>query len=480
MQGKAIMIQGTMSNSGKSFVTAGICRALAREGFYKVAPFKAQNMSSISHKTKDGMEMSRAQAVQAEAAMTEPIHYMNPILLKPTSNITSEVIVNGVSQGEQPAAAYYERKDEWKREVQRAFRILSNRYDRIVIEGAGSPAEINLSDVDLVNMGMAKMADAPVILVADIDRGGVFASIYGTVKLLPTDQQKRIKGIIINKFRGDKALLESGLSMIENLTGIPVIGVIPMAKIDIEEEDSLSKRNYKFEGIERTPEYREEQYEKLADLICEHVDMDFVRDLFELDEYANLPEECRSCSAVGCGGKKDSDEGMGRVHVYYGPGKGKTTTALGVALRCAGAGYKILIHSFISSNTSSEVEPLAGIPNITRVPSIPLKRYAFMMNEEEKAETKAKNDKKLDELMELAKSYDMLILDEIIYAIEMDLLSEDKLIEYLVQKPCQLEIVLTGRTPSERLIEVADYASEIKKVKHPFDFGLSSRLGIER
>lgn len=479
MNGKAIMIQGTTSNAGKSFVTAGILRALAKEG-WKTAPFKAQNMSSKGFITEDGMEMSRAQAVQAEAAMTKPHHYMNPILLKPTSETNSQVIINGVDKGNQPASVYYADKNNLKREVLKAFRVLSNRYDRIVIEGAGSPAEINLTDFDIVNMGMAKMADAPVLLVADIDRGGAFASVYGTIKLLPTEEQKRIKGIIINKFRGDKALLQSGLSMIENLTGIPVIGVIPMAKIDLEEEDSLCTRHPSFEGIERTPEYREEQYEKLSDLICEHVDMDFVRALFELDEYADLPDECRSCMVVGCGGKKDSDEGMGRVHVYYGAGKGKTSTSLGVALRCSGAGYKILIHQFLATNATSEAEPLANIPNITRVPSIPLKKYTFMMNEEEKAEVKAENDKKLDELMELARSYDMIILDEIIYAVEMGLLTEEKLIEHLVNKPCQLEIVLTGRNPSEQLLASADYASEITKVKHPFDFGLSSRLGIEK
>lgn len=479
MAGRAIMIQGTMSNAGKSFVTAGICRVLAQDG-YKTAPFKSQNMSNISFVTKDGMEMSRAQAVQAEAAMTEPVHYMNPILLKPTSNKSSQVVVDGVVQGEQPAAEYFKQKEKMRKEVQKAFHRLADEYERIVIEGAGSPAEINLSEGDIVNMGMAKMADAPVILVADIDRGGAFAAVYGTIKLLPTEQQKRIKGIIMNKFRGDEELLKPGLQMIENLTGIPVIGVLPMSKIDIEEEDSLSKRNKSFEGIERTPEYREEQYNKLADLIREHVDVEFIKSLFEIVEYDDIPEECKSCSVLGCGGKPDSDEGLGRIHVYYGAGKGKTTTSLGAALRCAGAGYKVLMYQFIMTNATSEADAVAEVPNITRVPSIPLKRFTFMMSDEEKEEVKAQNDKKFDELTELAKSYDMLILDEAIYAMEVNLLSEDKVLNWLRKKPRYLEVVLTGKNPSEQLLAMADYVSEVVKVKHPYEIGLSSRVGIEK
>lgn len=197
----------------------------------------------------------------------------------------------------------------------------------------------------------------------------------------------------------------------------------------------------------------------------------------ETDE---IPEQCKTCTVYGCGGMADSAEGMGRVHVYYGPGKGKTSTALGVALRCAGAGYKILIHSFIATNTSSEVEALKELSNVTYVPSIPLKRYTFMMSEEEKAQARQQNDSKLDELMEQAKAYDMLLLDEALYAVEVGILTEDKLMKYLIRKPCPLEIVLTGKTPSEKILAVADYATEMKKVKHPLDFGLSSRLGIEK
>lgn len=201
------------------------------------------------------------------------------------------------------------------------------------------------------------------------------------------------------------------------------------------------------------------------------------RGISETDE---IPEQCKTCTVYGCGGMADSSEGMGRVHVYYGPGKGKTSTALGVALRCAGAGYKILIHSFIATNTSSEVEALKELSNVTYVPSIPLKRYTFMMSEEEKAQARQQNDRKLEELMEQAKAYDMLVLDEALYAVEVGILTEEKLMEYLIRKPCPLEIVLTGKTPSEKILAVADYATEMKKVKHPLDFGLSSRLGIEK
>lgn len=693
MAGKAIMVQGTMSNSGKTFVTAGLCRIFKQDG-YRTAPFKSQNMALNSYITKEGLEIGRAQAMQAEAAMIEPTHHMNPILLKPTSSMGSQIIVNGEVYGNMGASEYYEKKDVLKPGIMKAFRYLADHYDRIVIEGAGSPAEINLADNDIVNMGMAKMADAPVLLVADIDRGGVFASVYGTVKLLPTEEQKRIKGIIINKFRGDVEILKPGLKMLENLTGIPVVGVLPMEKIDVDDEDSLSDRlnnktitegidiavirlphisnftdfsvfelldgvslryvtdkrelghpdlillpgtkntmgdmewliesglegaiiresahtrvigicggfqllgkemhdpdnvehggnmrglglldtettfekaktrtringtiipdqnlyqlhNLSVEGYEihmgttrnmggavpmitledgrvdalSTPdgkiwgsylhgifdneelvfglvhqimkekgidpddnhlsvaEYKEIQYNKLADLLRNNLDMDYINSLFETEDDPDMPEECKNCSAVGCGGMKDSEAGLGCVHIYCGDGKGKTTASTGLAVRCAGAGNKILMYQFIKNNDSSEVESLGKIPGITRVPGIPMKKFTFMMNDEEKAELKIKNDKKLDELIELSKAFDMVVLDEAVYAMGLNLLSEEKVLNWLKNKPKHLEVVLTGRNPSEKLIEAADYVSEICKIKHPFDMGLSSRLGIEK
>ena len=203
---KAIMIQGTMSNSGKSFLTAGLCRVFKQDG-YRTAPFKSQNMALNSYITKDGLEIGRAQAMQAEAAGIEPTVDMNPILLKPTSNVGSQVIVNGEVRGNMDAMDYYRNKTQLIPDVMEAYRRLSEAYDIIVIEGAGSPAEINLHENDIVNMGMAKMAGAPVLLVGDIDRGGVFAALYGTVKLLEEDEQSMIKGLVINKFRGDVKIL---------------------------------------------------------------------------------------------------------------------------------------------------------------------------------------------------------------------------------------------------------------------------------
>ena len=224
---KAIMIQGTMSNSGKSFLTAGLCRVFRQDG-YRTAPFKSQNMALNSYITSEGLEIGRAQAMQAEAAGIEPTADMNPILLKPTSNVGSQVIVNGEVRGNMAAMDYYKRKKELIPDVMAAYQRLNEAYDIIVIEGAGSPAEINLHENDIVNMGMAKMAGAPVLLVGDIDRGGVFAALYGTVKLLEEEEQAMIKGLVVNKFRGDVKILEPGLEMIEERTGIPVVGVVPM------------------------------------------------------------------------------------------------------------------------------------------------------------------------------------------------------------------------------------------------------------
>ena len=236
-----IMIQGTMSNAGKSLLAAGLCRVLKQDG-YRVAPFKSQNMALNSFITKDGGEMGRAQVVQAEAAGIEPDTRMNPILLKPTTDVGSQVIVNGQVRGNMQAMEYFHRKRDYIPAVLEAYNSLASEYDVIVIEGAGSPAEINLKQDDIVNMGLAKLVDAPVLLVGDIDRGGVFAQLYGTVALLEEDERRRIKGVVVNKFRGDRAILEPGLKTLEQLCGIPVAGVIPYTHVDIDDEDSLTER----------------------------------------------------------------------------------------------------------------------------------------------------------------------------------------------------------------------------------------------
>ena len=679
---KAIMIQGTMSNSGKTFVTAGLCRVFKQDG-YKVAPFKSQNMALNSYITKEGLEIGRAQAMQAEAAMIEPTHWMNPILLKPTSSMGSQVIVNGEVYDNLSAQEYYKMKDNLAPEVMKAFNHLSEENDIIVIEGAGSPAEINLAENDIVNMGMAKMADAPVILVADIDRGGVFASAYGTIKLLPVEDQERFCGIVINKFRGDVDILKPGLAMLEDLTGKPVLGVIPMEKIDVDDEDSLSDRlnqktitegidvavirlphisnftdfsvcelidgvslryvtdkkelgdpdlillpgtkntmgdmewliesglegaiiraarttrvigicggfqllgkemhdpdgvehggdmrglglldtktifkeaktrtrihghiseehniynldNLSVEGYEihmgttenlgeaipmitledgRTDaymtkdgrvwgsylhgifdnedlvfalvqdimkekginpaenhlsiaEYKEIQYNKLADLIRNSLDMDAI--------YKVLFGEKKEM--VRCAGKKDDTSGKGLVHIYCGDGKGKTTTSVGLTIRAAGSGKKVLFYQFLKDNSSSERNILEKVPGITLVRGREMQKFTFQMNEQELDELRIYNNEMLDKLFEMAKDYDMLVMDESVYAIKSNLLDEEKLITHLEEKPVGLEVVLAGRNPSQKLMDHADYVSEIQKVKHPFDQGVSSRVGIE-
>lgn len=238
---KNIMIQGTMSNAGKSLLVAGLCRIFKQDG-YRVAPFKSQNMALNSFITRDGGEMGRAQVVQAEAAGITPDVRMNPILLKPTTDIGSQVIVNGRVQGNMGAMEYSLRKKEYLPAVLEAYRSLAAEYDIIVIEGAGSPAEINLRQDDIVNMGLAKLVDAPVLLVGDIDRGGVFAQLYGTISLLEPEERRRIKGTVVNKFRGDRSILEPGLRTLEELCGVPVVGVVPYIHVDIDDEDSLTER----------------------------------------------------------------------------------------------------------------------------------------------------------------------------------------------------------------------------------------------
>lgn len=238
---KAIMIQGTMSNAGKSLIAAALCRIFRQDG-YSVAPFKSQNMALNSYITAEGLEMGRAQVMQAEAAGTEPSVMMNPILLKPTSDVGSQVIVNGEVVGNMRAMEYFRRKREFIPQIMNAFGQLSARHDIIVIEGAGSPAELNLKADDIVNMGMARLAKSPVLLVGDIDRGGVFAQLIGTVKLLEPSEQDMIKALIVNKFRGDRSIFRSGVEILKQRSGKPVAGVVPYVHCDIEDEDSLSAK----------------------------------------------------------------------------------------------------------------------------------------------------------------------------------------------------------------------------------------------
>lgn len=238
---KSIMIQGTMSNAGKSLLAGGLCRIFHQDG-YKVAPFKSQNMALNSFITREGLEMGRAQVMQAEAAGIEPVAAMNPILLKPTNDTGSQVIVKGEVAGNMSAMEYYKNKKKFIPVILEAYDKLAKEYDIIVLEGAGSPAEINLKENDIVNMGMAKLVKSPVLLAGDIDRGGVFAQLVGTMALLTKEEQGFVKGLLINKFRGDKKILKPGIDMLEERVRIPVLGVVPYLYLDIDDEDSLTER----------------------------------------------------------------------------------------------------------------------------------------------------------------------------------------------------------------------------------------------
>mgnify|MGYP003417775942 FL=1 len=243
------MVQGTMSNAGKSLLVAGLCRIFKQDG-YRVAPFKSQNMALNSFITSEGLEMGRAQVMQAEAAGMTPMVCMNPILLKPTNHTGSQVIVNGEVLGNMSARDYFAFKKQLVPDIKKAFKKLEEYADIIVIEGAGSPAEINLKQNDIVNMGMAEMVDAPVLLVGDIDRGGVFAQLLGTLMLLEEKEKKRVKGLVINKFRGDKSILDPGIEMLEEKGDVPVVGVVPYMELSLEDEDSLTERfDRKSEGL---------------------------------------------------------------------------------------------------------------------------------------------------------------------------------------------------------------------------------------
>ncbi len=236
---KRIMVQGTMSGAGKSLLCTALCRIFRQDGL-RVAPFKSQNMALNSGVTRDGLEMGRAQIAQAEAAGQEPDVRMNPILLKPSSDVGSQIIVNGVARGNMSASEYFAYKKQLVPEILAAYESLAAENDVIVIEGAGSPAEINLRENDIVNMGLAELLNAPVLLAGDIDRGGVFAQLYGTVALLAPEERARVRGLLINKFRGDVALLRPGLRQLEALTDVPVLGVVPFLNVRIDDEDSLA------------------------------------------------------------------------------------------------------------------------------------------------------------------------------------------------------------------------------------------------
>ena len=273
-----IMIQGTTSSAGKSMTAMALCRIFTEDG-YNVYPFKSQNMSREYSFTPEGKKISVAQAIQAVAAGKKPQVNMNPILLVPDTNTGSQVIVHGEEMGLMEAREYFQYRKTLKKSIMDTYEKIQNENDIVVIEGAGSPAEINLRQDDIVNMGMAEMADAPVLLVTDIDRGGAFAALYGTVMLLEPDERNRIKGMIINKFRGDKTLLDPGIEMIQEKLGIPVVGVVPYTIMDIADEDSIiegkEKSEFDIEDIERL----ESEIDRFSQVVGDRLDMDYIYSL---------------------------------------------------------------------------------------------------------------------------------------------------------------------------------------------------------
>lgn len=277
----SIMIQGTTSSAGKSVLCTALCRIFVEDGL-SVFPFKSQNMSSKSYITEEGLEISTAQVLQATASGLKPDPRMNPILLKPTGDRSSEVFIKGKLYEIMDAVEYFKFKTSLKPMILNTFKEVERTSDIVVIEGAGSPAEINLKENDIVNMGMAEMADSPVLLIADIDRGGVFASLYGTVMLLEEEERKRIKGLVINKFRGDISLLQSGIDMIEELLDIPVVGTIPYAHIELEDEDSLIDYDKKCNNKVQDEIEKKEQIEKLAKVVRENMNMEYVYSLIDI------------------------------------------------------------------------------------------------------------------------------------------------------------------------------------------------------
>lgn len=276
---KSLMIQGTTSSAGKSTLVTALCRIFAQKGI-DVYPFKSQNMSRNFMHTNTGKRISSAQFVQAHAAKIEPSEYMNPVLLVPETDVGSEVVILGKTYKFMKAREYFDYKKELKEKIKEIYKELSAEHELMVIEGAGSPAEINLNENDFVNMGMAEIADANVLIVTDIDRGGSFASLYGTLMLLKEGDRKRVKGFIINKFRGDKSLLDSGITMIEELTGVPVLGVIPYTHLEIVDEDSIIEYRKKAHCC-FDPVMLEEEIERLADIVTQNMDIDRILKMLE-------------------------------------------------------------------------------------------------------------------------------------------------------------------------------------------------------
>ncbi|MBQ6772850.1 MAG: cobyric acid synthase [Synergistaceae bacterium] len=286
---KGIMIQGTSSDSGKSFIVTGLCRLLNDMGI-KICPFKSQNMSNNSYITPEGLELSTAQAIQAQAARLPPEVYMNPILLKPTHERSSRIILNGKIFHTPATSNYYREfaEHEGINAIREALNYIREHFEAVIIEGAGSPAEINLNAHEIVNMRIAREADLPVILVADVDRGGSLASVVGTLELLSQDKE-RVKGIIFNKFRGDINLFESAVEWTQNYTGVKVLGVVPYENINIPHEDSLSSGRVTPSQVRELTGF-DDAYNSIANLLAQSLDIEFIMKLIRREDTTPQPE----------------------------------------------------------------------------------------------------------------------------------------------------------------------------------------------
>lgn len=275
---KTLMIQGTSSGAGKTTLVAALCRIFSNKG-YSVAPFKSQNMSNYSY--KDGFEISQAQAIQAIAAQAEISPHMNPILLKPLGNYISNVVIQGKPYKKMSAKNYYEKfaLKQGIKVAMESFDYLKSKYDVIILEGAGSPAEINLQKYDIANMKMAELAHSPVLLVADIEKGGSFASLAGTMSLLPKNHQNLVKGFVINKFRGNKALLQPGFRKLKQITSKSVFGVIPYVELDLPNEDSLDNRVHLFR--KQNQKRLDSQIDKLASMVQKNLDIKSIEGMIQ-------------------------------------------------------------------------------------------------------------------------------------------------------------------------------------------------------
>ena len=497
-----ILIAGTSSDAGKSLFVAGLCRALARRGL-KVAPFKAQNMSNNSVVCADGSEIARSQYLQAQAAGIEPSSLLNPVLLKPGSDRTSQVIVRGRPAGTLEAGEYATGRSHLAETAFAAYRELAAEYDVVVVEGAGSPAEVNLRERDYVNMGLAAEFDLPVVVVGDVDRGGVLASVFGTWGILAAADRRRLAGYVINKFRGDRSVLEPGLADVTRRTGLPCLGVLPwLDGVWLDSEDALEVARWgaasadaatllagvaERAGRDWTPtphpthaEAREAMLDRLADAIDEHVDVEALLDLMPPTHQV----------------RNDTDDTtrarrrQPRLIVNTGHGKGKSSSAFGTGLRGWAQGWSIGVFQFLKSEKwrtgeRAAYEALAAHHAATGEGG-PIEWHTMGAGwtwlrstaDVDQAELARQGWAEVARRL-AAETHDLYILDEFTYALARGWVDLDEVLATLAARPGMQHVIITGRDAPPALLDAADLVTEMDKVKHPFDTGARGQAGIE-